>query len=96
MAEKGPSEDDLKLLELIKKEMKGKPKTPEYEEKWVRQLLQCMKSEPEEVHPSDRGTRYIPSLKREPPKISCFSGANHKNETTYDLWKYEVTSLMED
>lgn len=37
---------------------------------------------------------YNPLRRREPPKISLFSGSNSKNETTYDLWRYEVRSLM--
>jgi hypothetical protein len=37
---------------------------------------------------------YNPFRRREPPRISLFSGSNSKNETTYDLWRYEVRSLM--
>ena len=37
---------------------------------------------------------YNPLRRREPPKISLFSGSNSKNETSYDLWRYEVRGLM--
>lgn len=30
------------------------------------------------------------------PKISCFSGDGSKNDTTYDLWRYEVDCLIKE
>lgn len=99
MASGGPSEDEL--LEQIEKEMKEKPpkKTTEGIRDWMLQYLKKTGGIKEEmvqpkdpVQKSDKG--YIHVSKRDPPKISCFSGGNAKNETTYDLWKYEVTSLM--
>lgn len=49
------------------------------------ELLQKVKKEMNE---------YNTLRRREPPKISLFSGSNSKNETSYDLWRYEVRSLM--
>jgi hypothetical protein len=31
-----------------------------------------------------------------PPMISFFSGKEGKSETSYDLWRYEVSCLMTD
>lgn len=94
---KKPSDEDLKLLELIKTAMKDQPHTDTMEGKqeWVTQLLSGNGSGIKEEHDVPERPK-MQINKREPPKISCFSGANLKNETTYDLWKYEVTSLMND
>lgn len=32
----------------------------------------------------------------QPPRISNFSGASNKGETTYDLWRYEINCLMKE
>ena len=33
---------------------------------------------------------------REPPRITNFSGSKAKGETSYELWRYEVTGLLAD
>ena len=95
--------EDLALLKLLKKEVKDKPKgdNPEELKAWMLKYLtntggleaKQEKPTPEEKPPTKK--EYVP-VKRDPPKISIFSGANLKNETSYDLWRYEVCCLMAD
>lgn len=97
----GPSDEEL--LSQIEKEMTKKPETksPSAIREWMLQYLKNTGGMKEEADPFEDPSPkyekgYTHALRREPPKISCFSGGSskNKNETTYDLWKYEVTSLM--
>lgn len=103
MAEGGVSEEDIKLLQMIKKEIKVKPKgtNPEDVKSWMLHYLkQSGALEPTEpshdIKPSVSDVQPVQIFKKDPPKISCFSGSNGKNETSYDLWRYEVDSLVND
>lgn len=37
-----------------------------------------------------------PVTSSQPPRVNNFSGAGHKGETSYDLWRYEVRCLLKD
>ena len=99
--------EDASLLKTLK-EMGLKPKadTPEDLKQWMKEFLQSQE-ETEEKSPKDVKPKPALQLQQtnkdkpagvttHPPKVTCFSGAGHKGETTYDLWRYEVRCLMKD
>lgn len=92
------SEDDLALLKLIKKEVKDVPKgdNPQAVQDWMMNYLS--KGGVTQQNPPTATTPTVSTVHkfRDPPRITNFSGNNYKGETSYELWRYEVTGLMSD
>lgn len=85
------SEEELALLEFIKQEI-GETQKGQSPQEYMKKYL---KPGSRVEHETQR-REYIPVSKREPPRISNFSGYGSKNETSYELWIYEVNSLISD
>lgn len=94
------SEEDVKLLQLLKKEMKEGPKGENVSDlkEWMMSYLAASGDlTPKQEHEKSQHPKTVPIARyREPPKISVFSGTNNKGEASYDLWRYEVCSLLND
>ncbi|CAG2185179.1 unnamed protein product [Mytilus edulis] len=59
-------------------------------------LLKLLKKEERSLKPKVKDEPSKHTKYRDPPRISNFSGNNTKGETSYELWRYEVTGLMAD
>ncbi|XP_076088537.1 uncharacterized protein LOC143058945 [Mytilus galloprovincialis] len=102
--EKTISEEDFALLQLLKKEVKEKPKGDDVQglKEWMKEYLATSgeivtpKEEPQEKDTSKTKTTVTYTKMRDPPKVTNFSGSNSKGEATYAFWRYEVCGLMED
>lgn len=102
------SAEDFALLQLLKKEMKDVPKgdNPTALKQWMKDYLVAsgelepkseVKKEPDvEKDVESKQIKPKTSKIREPPRITNFSGSNAKGETSYELWRYEVTGLLAD
>ena len=98
------SEEDFALLQLLKKEVKEKPKGDDVQglKDWMKEYLATSgeivtpKEESQEKDTSKTKTTVTYTKMRDPPKVTNFSGSNSKGEATYAFWRYEVCGLMED
>ena len=98
------SEDELKLIASAFKEMKVKPKadTPEDFKQWMANYVAQMSDEgnvnvkTEQNATKDQSSASTKITSHYIPKISCFSGDGSKQDTTYDLWRYEVDCLLKE
>ena len=100
------SEDEIAKLVKTLSAMKLKPKadTPAEFLQWMSSMVMIgqetgaipktpLKTEP--TTPLFQSTMEYPSTWKPPLRISAFSG-DGKGDTTYELWKYEVTCLMKE
>ncbi|CAG2185182.1 unnamed protein product [Mytilus edulis] len=82
--------EDIALLKLLKKEVGEHPvDIAEF-------MKKCLAYKGEESKPKVKDEPSKHTKYRDPPRISNFSGNNTKGETSYELWRYEVTGLMAD
>lgn len=100
------SQEELDQIAKVFKELNIKPKadTAQDFKQWMTQYVAQMNEEEfvnvkTEPH-ADTGTSSASasgsSFSSHIPKISCFSGDGSKNDTTYDLWRYEVDCLIKE
>ncbi|KAK3097682.1 hypothetical protein FSP39_012084 [Pinctada imbricata] len=100
------SEDELQAIAAALKEMKVKPKADSASDlkQWMVDYVTQMKSDgttPVQVKQeadtgngkADGGSKVVTT---HIPKISCFSGDGSKQDTSYDLWRYEVDCLIKE
>ena len=101
------SESEVQHLTDIFKQLKVKPKCDTVEDfkRWMSDFVKQMQSDgsgtvKQEVQPENAQTTSASSASHASshyiPKLSCFSGDGSKQDTTYDLWRYEVECLIHE
>ena len=99
-----PEQQQL-LKTLAEMDLMPKADSPEDLRQWMQDYLKStegtatVKKEPDPAKPLDVKPKTTTSTKpsfTQPPKIPNFSGLNRKGETSYDLWRYEVTCLQKE
>lgn len=102
MAELSP--DELNQIASVFKELNVKPKADSAQDfkQWMTQYVTQMNEEEFVNVKTEQQTEIVKSAASGSntssyiPKISCFSGDGSKNDTTYDLWRYEVDCLIKE
>ena len=98
------SQYELEHIASVFKEMNVKPKadTPEDFKQWMTNYVAHMSTEgdanvkKEQNATNDQSSASSKVTSHYIPKISCFSGDGSKQDTTYDLWRYEVDCLIKE
>lgn len=92
----GPDADELSKMF---KAMGAKPKTkdPAEIQEWMLQYLTSVGKIPS---PGGRDERQDPverveNVLTQSPRVAIFSGESGKNDTSYEVWKYQVTCLLD-
>ncbi|KAK3082399.1 hypothetical protein FSP39_014224 [Pinctada imbricata] len=93
------TEDELKHLGSVLKELKIKPKadTAADFKQWMTAYVAQMDKDDNSTVKTEPGTdTATPKITtaHHIPKVSCFSGDGSKQDTTYDLWRYEIDCLI--
>ncbi|KAK3085807.1 hypothetical protein FSP39_008905 [Pinctada imbricata] len=101
------SKEELEAIAAAFKEMKVKPKADSASDlkKWMVDYVAQIKDADQTTtqptatvkqEPSSDATSTSKILSQHIPKLSCFSGDQSKQDTSYDLWRYEVDCLVRE
>ena len=98
------SQYELEHIASVFKEINVKPKadTPKDFKQWMTNYVAHMNTEgdanvkKEQNATNDQSSASTKVTSHYIPKISCFSGDGGKQDTTYDLWRYEVDCLIKE
>ncbi|KAK3106504.1 hypothetical protein FSP39_021322 [Pinctada imbricata] len=95
------TEEELKHLGSVFKELKIKPKadTAADFKQWMTAYVAQMNKDDNSTVKTEPGTDTATqkiTTTHHIPKVSCFSGDGSKQDTTYDLWRYEIDCLFRE